>query len=115
MLIDEARVDKAMGVLAETDLEVASWRGQVLRSEFMAKSTEALVFQSLRTSEEGKRLTLEDCKQAVRLDQSVKDAWEQHFLAVVGWERTKARREREIMVVELFRTLESSRRHGNIR
>jgi hypothetical protein len=108
MLVDEARVDKAMAILAETDLEVASWRGQVLRTEFMAKSAEALAFKSL----EG---TVEDRKQGARLEKAVQDAWEQHFKAVVGWESCKARREREVMVVELFRTLESSRRAGNLR
>ena len=55
--------------------------------EFMAKSAEALVYKSLEGS-------VEDRKQATRLDENVKKAWEEHFLAVVKHETLKARRER---------------------
>lgn len=107
MVIPDTRVDKAMCFLAETDLEVAEWKGMVLRTEFTAKSAEALVYKSLEGS-------VEDRKQATRLDENVKKAWEEHFQAVVKHETLKARREREVLVIDLWRSVNANRRAANV-
>lgn len=107
MVVPDARVDKAMAFLAQTDLEVAEWKGMVLRTEFMAKAAEALVYKALEGS-------VEDRKQGTRLDENVKKAWEEHFKAVVQHETLKARREREILVIELWRSVNANRRAANI-
>lgn len=106
-LVEESRVDTALRFLAETDREVAAWRGSVLRTEYMAKCAEALAYKVLEGS-------IEDRKQASRLDENVKKAWSEHFDAVVAWEQLKAKREREFIIIELYRTEEASRRKGNI-
>ncbi len=102
------RVDRALGVIAQTDLEVAEWKGAVLRTEHMAKVAEALAYKAQSDG------SVEDRKQAVKLDPDVQKRWEEHLQAVVKHEALKARREREFIVIDLFRTIEASRRKGNV-
>jgi hypothetical protein len=80
-----------------------------MRTEFQAKHAEALVYKAL-----GNDGSVEDRKQAMRLDSDVKAAWEAHFQAVVNFEQLKARREREVLVVDLWRSVNANRRAGNI-
>src|SRR5205823_8892552 len=68
---------------------------------FTAKHTEALVYKAL-----GNEGSVEDRKQAVRLDERVVKAWDEHFSAVRDYEVVKARREREVLVVDLWRSEE---------
>lgn len=107
--ISDERLDKAMCFLAETDLECASRKAMVLRTEFLAKHAEALVYKAL-----GNEGSVEDRKQSVRLDESVKKAWEEHFIAVREYENVKAQRERNVLVVELWRSTNANRRAGNV-
>ena len=108
-MVTEERLDKAMMFLATTDLDCAARKSMVLRTEFMAKHTEALVYKAL-----GNEGSVEDRKQAVRLDERVVKAWDEHFNAVRDFESLKAQRERQILVVELFRTYSANRRQGNM-
>jgi hypothetical protein len=107
--LNEDRVERALALLAETDLEVAEWKGAVLRTEHMAKVAEAVAYKSF-----GSEGSVEDRKQQTKLAPEVQKAWEEHFLAVVKHEGLKARREREFIVIDLFRTIEASRRKGNV-
>lgn len=108
-MVTEERLDKAMSFLATTDLECATRKSLVLRTEFMAKHAEALVYKAL-----GNEGSVEDRKQAVRLHESVVKAWDEHFNAVRDFESLRAQRERQILVVELFRTYSANRRQGNM-
>jgi hypothetical protein len=103
--LTEDRVDRAMHTLAETDAEVADSKVAVMRSEMKAKSIEALIYASLTGS-------IEDRKQAVRLDQRFEKAWEDHFTAVAHHEKLKNFREREVLVIELYRSVLSARKAG---
>lgn len=98
-----------MSLLATTDLEFAERKGQVLRTEFMAKHTEALTYKAL-----GNTGSVEDRKQEVRINTDVKAAWDEHFTAVVNYENLKAQRERAVLVVELWRSSNANRRAGNL-
>lgn len=40
--IPDHRVESALASIAESDLQIAHWKGQMLRSEFMAKAAEAV-------------------------------------------------------------------------
>src|SRR5690348_11960900 len=108
MVITEERLEKALRLIAQTDAEVAGWKSMVLRTEFMAKSAEALVYKALS---EG---TVEDKKMAVRLAPETHKAWDEHFKAVSEYEKLKAFREREYIVIELYRTMSANQRKGNI-
>lgn len=109
MIVSDERLDKAMSLLATTDLEFAERKGQVLRTEFMAKHAEALTYKAL-----GSTGSVEDRKQEVRLSTDVKMAWDEHFQAVVNYENLKAQRERAVLVVELWRSTNANRRAGNV-
>lgn len=109
MIVTDERLDRAMQYLATTDLECAERKAMVLRTEFSAKHAEALVYKAL-----GNEGSVEDRKQAVRLHESVVKAWDAHFNAVRDYENVKAQRERNVLVVELWRSTNANRRMGNV-
>lgn len=107
MVVSERRLEKALALIAETDNEYAEYTGAVLRAEYMAECAESLAYQQLTG-------TVEDRKRAVKLVPEVQKAWENYFQVLVNMERVKARRKREFIVVDVYRTQEASRRVGNI-
>lgn len=107
MIVSEQRLEKALSVIAETDNEYAEYKGAVLRAEYMAECAESLAYKQLQG-------TVEDRKREVKLVPEVQKAWENYFTVVVSMERVKARRHREFIVVDVYRTQEASRRIGNI-
>lgn len=108
MLIPEKRVEKALCTLAETDSEYAERRGALLRYEYLADCAESLAYSALT---EG---TVEARKNAALVSDEVRKAKEEYFKAVVEYERLKAFRAREVLIIDLYRTMEASRRVGNI-
>lgn len=110
-LVSEDRVDRALAYLAETDRECAAWKGMVLRTEHVAKVAEAVAYAALRTKGS---LAAEDCKQGARTEPEVLAKWEEHFQAVTQYETVRARREREMLIIDLYRTESANRRQGNI-
>lgn len=107
MEITGDRLEKALSFIATTDHEYGQWKAMVLRSEYMAGVKEALTYKAL----EG---TVEDRKRGAKCADEVKAAWEEHFQCVAKFEVLKARRAREVMIVDLYRTMEATRRAGNI-
>lgn len=103
--LNEDRVDRAMSILAESDSEVAEWKVAVMRSEMKAKAVEAVIYVALSGS-------IEDKKQGLKLDARYEAAWEEHFKAVVAHEKLKNKRDREILVIELYRSVLSARKAG---
>lgn len=108
MLITDDRLEKALIFLAQTDEAQAQARGEVLRTEHLAKVAEALAFKA---SEGG---SAEARKQNARLADSSREAWEKHFQAVVQYEYLRAQRERQVLVIELYRTQSANQRKGNV-
>lgn len=107
MLVTEQRLEKALALIAETDNEYAESKGMVLRAEYMADCAESLAYKQLQG-------TVEDRKREVKLIPEVKVAWENYFKVTVDFERVKARRARELLVIDVYRTQEASRRTGNL-
>jgi hypothetical protein len=105
--LSEDRVEKALQYLAETDYEMASWKSMVLRTEMKAKSTEAMVYAALKG--EG---SVEDRKMQVRLNPEVQKAWDEHFDCVSKSENIKNQRERQVLIIELYRSVLSARKQG---
>lgn len=110
-LVTEQRVEEALRFLAGTDEQCAEAKANQLRTEHMAKVAEALAFKALQI--DGK-LSIEACKQGARVEESVLAKWEEHFRAVSAYELLKARRERQALVVDLYRTESANRRVGNV-
>lgn len=106
MQITGDRLERALSYIATTDAEYGQWKAMVLRTEYMAGVTEAMVFTALGGPIEAR-------KRSAKCDDQVKAKWEEHFSTVAKFETLKARRAREMMIVELYRTMEATRRMGN--
>lgn len=107
MVITDARLEAALRFIAESDLQIGHWRAEVLRSEFLVKSATAIAFKHMEGS-------IEERKQSAILTPEVKDANERHFKAVLEYEKLKAQRERQYIVIELYRTMSANMRRGQV-
>jgi hypothetical protein len=101
-------MEAALNFLAQTDEKIADAKYMLQRSEYLAKLREAFAFKAAEGA------TIKDREVAARTEQASQDAWERHFNAVANYEKLRARRERAVLTIEIFRTLESSRRAGTI-
>jgi len=106
MLVDESRVDQAMTYLASTDETFAQARGTMLRTEYLADVAESMVYKSIQGG------SVEDRKREAKVAPETRAAMEKHFQAVVQFETLKARRAREVLVVDLWRSVNANRRQG---
>lgn len=109
MLITPQRLEKALCTLAETDSEYAETKGAMLRAEYLAKVAESLAYKAMDPG-----MTVAAREREVLLVPEVQKAHEEYFKVVVLYEKLRAFRQREVLITELWRTMESSRRTGNI-
>lgn len=106
--IDQSRMEAALDFLWNSDEEVARLKTEVRRKEYLLKRKEAHAFLS---QPEG---SVKDRECRARVDTGVTEAYDKHTDAMEAFERLAARRETEALVIELYRTIESSRRMGKI-
>ena len=104
-MIDESTLERAMDYLSDTDVECAALKADVHRSEYLAKVAEALAFQLAEGSIEAKKA------EAKRVT-TVQDAWEKHFSAMQAYEIVRAKRERAVLTVEVWRSMNANRRQA---
>ena len=55
-----------------------------------------------------------DAARKARLAGPSREAWEAHFQAVVAYETLRAKREKEVLVIETWRSLNANQRRGNL-
>ena len=103
-MIDSDNMEKAMGYLAQTDYSYAEAKTNLLRSEILCKRVRA---RHYLTAEGG---NVEARKAAVEGAQDVIDADEALIAATLAYEQLRARRQRAEIVIQVYRTLEASRR-----
>lgn len=108
-VVTDERLEQALKMIASTDIEIANARADVLRTEFLAKCSESLAYKSMDSS-----LSVEDRKRAIPISMGVQEQHEKHWNAVTHYEALRAKREREYMVIELYRTASANQRRGNI-
>ena len=106
-MIDEASLDKALGFLAATDERSAKLKSLVAETEYLAKLSEQKFFLTAEGSVDQRKAT-------AKMNQECQDAWGKHFKAIVDYERVRAKRERAVLTVDLYRTMSANRRVGNI-
>lgn len=107
-VLTESRVTDALTFLAGSDEAVSHAKGEVARSEFLAKVSQAMAYKAISVG------SVEDKKSEALMSSEVQTAWNKHFDAVVSYEKIRARREREVLIVDLWRSIEASRRKGNV-
>lgn len=107
MLIDEARLQKALTYLAQTDEPAAALRAEVERAEFKAKAVKDAVFlHSVGSVAERNAIA--------GTAQTYAEAMEAYFTALKASDAMRNKRGTETIVVDAWRSLNSGRNKGNI-
>lgn len=108
MLIDDERLETALKRLAKSDALVAELHMKAERAEFRAKATKDAVF--LRV--EGSSAVERQAKAGASDEYSA--AMEEYFAALQAHETLKNERSREILVIDVWRSLNSAKGKGLI-
>jgi hypothetical protein len=95
----------ALEYLADTDQAYADYKASVLRCEILCKRVRARVFVEAEGSVDLRKAKAEGHSDVIEADKYLVEA-------VLYLEGLKARRERAEIVIDVFRTLEASRRKG---
>ena len=104
-MISTDRLQKAMTFLAETDEPCANLKADVARKEYLTKLAEAKAFHLTEGSVEAR-------KAEAKASLGVQEAYDVYFKMIAEYERLKAKRETETLVVEVWRSLNANRRQA---
>jgi hypothetical protein len=96
-------MEAAMQYLAETDDKYALAKADLLRTEILAKRARARVFMTGEGSVEARKAAAEGHSEVIAVDDALVEA-------TVTFETLKARRSRAEILIDVYRTLEASRR-----
>jgi hypothetical protein len=96
-------MERAMTFLAETDQTYAEAKTDLLRSEILAKRVRARLFMVGEGSVEARKAAAEAHSEAHEADESM-------CAATLAFEALRARRQRAELVIDVWRTLEATRR-----
>lgn len=107
MLIPDSRLENALSKLAQTDGEIADLHAQVERCEFRAKAVKDAVF--LRS--EG---SVAERNAIAGTHPEYSAAMENYFAALQAHEKLKNERSREVLIIDVWRSLSSARTKGLI-
>jgi hypothetical protein len=102
-VIDLERMENAMFYLSETDDKYALAKADLLRTEILAKRVRAKIFLSGSGSVEARKAEAEGHGEVITVDDALVEA-------TVTFETLKARRSRAEILIDVYRTLEASRR-----
>jgi hypothetical protein len=106
-LITDERCEKALKYLAQTDAAAAELKGEVARKEYLCRFTRGNVFLRSEGSVEARKATAESSEE-------VRSAENELAEAIVEYERVKAKRATRELIVEVWRSVNANRRHGNL-
>ena len=107
MTITTERMEKALSYLAETDETCAQLRADMERSEFKAKAIRDALFMRLTG-------TVAERTAQAGASEEYETAMGRYFDYLSAWEHVKNKRQTESIVVEAWRSLNSSRNKGNL-
>ena len=106
-MISTDRMEKALRYLAESDEEAAYHKAHCARTELQAKSIKNMVF----LHSEG---TVAERTAFAESSPEYKDAMENHFESLRAFEQIKNKRSTEAILIDAWRSLNSSRNKGNV-
>ena len=107
MTITTERMEKALSYLAETDETCAQLRADMERSEFKARAIKDALFMRLTG-------TVAERTAQAGASEEYGEAMNRYFDYLAAWEHVKNKRQTESIVVEAWRSLNSSRNRGNL-
>ena len=103
MIVSEEKLEKALNFLSDSDDEFAEAKANMLRAEIRVDRAKARVF----VTETG---SVEERKAKARISEAVTGQEDDYIAAIQAYERLKAWRQRAEIVIDVYRTLEASRR-----
>lgn len=106
-MISNDRLEKALTYLSQTDEQSAKLKADVARREYACDLTRRRVFL-LATG------GVEERKAFAEVHEDVQRAESERADAILAYEKIKARRTTEALVVDVWRSIEASRRQGTI-
>ena len=107
-MIDRGRMEQSLLFLSESDEEIAQLKTNVKRAAYLLSRKEAHAYLAQTEGSVKER----ECK--AKTADEVVQAYEEHTDAMEAYERLAAKRETAVLIIELYRTLEASRRTGGI-
>lgn len=107
MTVSVEKMEKALAYLATTDFQSAEFKAEVRRKEYIAKKVRARVF----LSSEGNN---EERKAQGEVSEEVSKAEEELAQMEAEYEKLKAKRMTAALLIDVWRSLNASRRQGNI-
>lgn len=108
-MISEDRLSKALTYLSETDEKSARAKAYSLGLEEQIKSIKGMLFVQLPGN-----MTVAEKESRVYASQDYKEHIEKYQNSVADYEILKNKRDTECLIVEVWRSLNASRRKGNI-
>jgi predicted small metal-binding protein len=108
MMIDDERLHQALSLLTSTDEQCAALRADMERTEQKAKATRAAMVKCADGSSASAREANADSSAEVAA------AWEDHFKAMHKYHALANRRTSEAIIIDTWRSLNASRRIGNV-
>lgn len=106
-LITDERLERSLAYIAETDDEHAKLKTDMLRNEFKAKKVKAAVFLHMTGT------VAEREAQAMASD-DYDEGMKSYFEVCGKFNALDNRRDREFIVIDVFRTISANSRRGNI-
>lgn len=106
-MIPDARCNKALHYLADTDESCAELKTDVLRREYALDLAKKRVFLLAAGNIEERKATAETSN-------DVQTAVVEHLKATVAFEKVRAKRTTEAMIVDTWRSVNANRRSGNV-
>jgi hypothetical protein len=104
-MIDERKLERAMNFLAETDASFAEEKASLRRSEILCKRVRARVYLTTEGT-----VATRDALSQTHPDTVAAD--DEYVAGVKAFETLHARRQRAELIVEVWRSLEASRRRA---
>jgi hypothetical protein len=107
-LVTEDKVSAVLSFLAGNDEAYADLKVATQRTEYLAKLEEAMVYKTITVG------SIEDKRAEAKISPKVMARWDAHYDAVLAYEKLRAKRERAVLIVDLWRSLNANRRVGNV-
>jgi hypothetical protein len=102
-MVNEQQLEKAMLYLAQTDAEYAAEKAELLKCEILCKRVRARIYVTVDGAVEQRKAQAETHPEVIAADDAL-------VTTTQKFETLKARRQRAEIVIEVWRSLEASRR-----
>lgn len=106
-MIDDARLSAALDLLVNTDEPSAELKVQMLRKEYICDLVRKRTFLSAEGNNEERKAKSETSRE-------VQDSITVYLDAVAEFEKIRAKRTTEALIVEVWRTQSANQRQGNV-